>query len=125
MSNATAPAEQVTCRRCHRALTSAASKLAGIGPRCAAVEAATAGLSARQVEKLMQVITDKGIAKTGRKGVYRVVSENGGGVHIAHVNGNCTCEWGLRRTSAMSKTCYAVAGARLAARPQVRFAKAA
>ena len=127
MSNATAPVEQVTCKRCKRPLKSAASIAAKIGPRCAAIEAATEGLNAKQVAKLMQVIVDKGVAATGRKGVYRVASEDGGAVHIAHVNGNgnCNCNWGLRRTSAMTKTCYAVAAARLAARPQVRFAKAA
>jgi hypothetical protein len=115
-----ATAEPVTCRRCKRGLTSLASRLAGIGPRCAAIEAATEGLNAKQVDKMMQLIIDKAIAPTSRKGVYRVVNEAGEVAHICHVNGNCTCEWGLRRKSAQTKVCYHVGGARLLARPAIR-----
>lgn len=133
MNNASAaPAEQVTCRRCKRTLTSLASRLAGVGPRCAAIEAATEGLNAKQVDKMMQLIIDGGIVATGREGVYRVVNEAGETAHLCHVNGNCTCEWGLRRKSAQTKVCYMVGAARLLARPQIRralrrnqFAKAA
>lgn len=122
MGNAveTPAAELVKCSRCKRALTSAASRLAKIGPRCAAIEAATEGLNPKQVDKMMQVIIDKGVTPTSRKGVYRVASEDGETVHLCHVNGNCTCEWGLRRKSAETKVCYAVAAARLTARPQIR-----
>lgn len=133
MSNAAqTPAEQVTCRRCHRVLTSPASRLAEVGPRCAAIEAATEGLNAKQIDKMMQLILDGAIVATSRKGVYRVVNEAGETVHLCHVNGNCTCEWGLRRKSAQTKVCYQVGAARLLARPQIRrvlrrnqFAKAA
>jgi hypothetical protein len=132
MSNVETPAGQVTCRRCHRALTSLASKMAGVGPRCAAIEAATEGLSAKQVDKMTQLILDGAIVATSRKGVYRVVNEAGETVHLCHVNGNCTCEWGLRRKSAQTKVCYQVGAARLLDRPQIRrvlrrnqFAKAA
>lgn len=120
MSNAEIPAEQVTCRRCRRPLRSVASRILGIGPRCAAIEAATEGLSPKQVEKMKQVILDGGVTPTRRPEVYRVAKEADGGVHIAHINGNCTCEWGLRRKSALSKVCYGVAAARLAHRPQIR-----
>lgn len=121
MSNAAEnTATETRCRRCRRILKSAESAALGIGPRCAAIEAATDGLSEKQVDKLMQVILDKGVTPTNRKGVYRIAGEDGSAVHIAHVNGNCTCEWGRRRVSAATKPCYAVAAARLAARPVIR-----
>jgi hypothetical protein len=128
----TAAAERVECRKCHRPLTSPTSRFLGIGPRCAAIEAATEGLNAKQVDKMMQLIVDGGITATNRKGVYRVVNEAGETVRLCHVNGNCTCEWGLRRKSAETKVCYMVGAARLLDRPQIRrvlrqvqFAKAA
>jgi len=109
------PAE---CRRCHRkVLRSATSRAAGIGPRCAAIEAAFAGLSDKQRAKADQLITDKGIVKV-RTGIYRAAGEDGHAEHIASVNGNCTCEWGRRRVSATTKTCYVVAVARLMAKPR-------
>ena len=120
MSNAENLAEQVTCRRCRRVLTSPASRLAEIGPRCAAIEAATEGLNAKQVDKMTQLILDEAITATSRKGIYRHVNEVGETVHLCHVNGNCTCEWGLRRKSAQTKVCYHVGAARLLARPQIR-----
>lgn len=116
----TKAAGRVECSECHRPLTNATSRILGIGPRCAAIKAATKGLSPKQVEKMKQVILDGGVAPTRRPEVYRVAKEGGDGVHIAHINGNCTCEWGLRRNSAMSKVCYGVAAARLAYRPQIR-----
>lgn len=111
-------AESATCRRCGRKLT----KSTGIGPRCAAIEAATEGLNAKQVDKMTQVIEDRGIVATNRKGVYKIVNEAGVVIHTTHVNGNCTCEWGVRRTSADTKVCYMVAAARLLARPVIRKA---
>ena len=96
------------------------SAAAGIGPRCAAVEAATEGLNDRQVDKMQQLIADNGIVAANRKGVFHVVNEVGEVVHVAHVNGNCTCEWGLRRDSAGIKTCYHVGAARLLATPLIR-----
>jgi hypothetical protein len=129
MSNAV---QRIECRRCHRELRSASSRILGVGPRCAAIEAATEGLTPRQVDKVKQAIIDKAVAPTSRKGVYRVANEDGSVIRIAHVNGNCTCAYGLRRTSALAKTCYHVAAVRLTARPAIRrvlrrnqFAKAA
>jgi Family of unknown function (DUF6011) len=104
---------------CGRKLTSPESIARGYGPRCAAIEAATEGLSAKQVDKMTQVIVDKGVAATNRKGVYHVTNEADGVIRIAHVNGNCTCEWGLRRKSADTKVCYHVAAARLTAKPVI------
>jgi Family of unknown function (DUF6011) len=117
---ATETAEPVKCSRCKRTLRSASSTAAKIGPRCAAVEAATEGLSAKQVDKMAQLIIDKAIVATNRKGVFHVVNEAGEVVHTCHVNGNCTCEWGLRRKSAETKVCYMVGAARLLATPLIR-----
>jgi hypothetical protein len=129
MSNAENPAEQVTCRRCGRALKSLASRLAGKGPRCAAIEAATAGLKPEQADKALELIADGGIAKV-RDGVYRVTSTDGSASYLTSVKGVCNCAHGLRcKTSAR---CYHVAAVRLTARPAIRralrrnqFAKAA
>jgi hypothetical protein len=118
--NGTENTEQATCRRCHRVLRSASSVAAGIGPRCAAIEAATEGLNAKQVDKMAQLIIDKAIVATSRKGVYHVVNEAGEVVHVVHVNGNCSCEWGRRRVSAQTKVCYQVGAARLLATPLIR-----
>jgi len=112
--------EKVTCSRCGRQLRSAASVAAGIGPRCAAIEAATEGLNAKQLDKMAQLIIDQAIVATSRKGVYRVVNEAGEVTHTCHVNGNCTCEWGLRRKSAGAKVCYMAGAARLLATPLIR-----
>lgn len=118
--NSTEITEQVTCRRCHRPLTKSASL--GIGPRCAAIEAATEGLNAKQVDKMTQVIEDNAVVPTNRKQVWNIVNEAGEVIHVAHLSGNCTCAWGLRRDSADTKTCYHVAAARLLARPVIRCA---
>lgn len=113
-------AEPVKCSRCKRALRSASSIAAKIGPRCAAIEAATEGLNAKQLDKMAQLILDKAIVATSRKGVYHVVNEAGDVERICHVNGNCTCEWGMRRKSALTKVCYHVGAARLLATPLIR-----
>lgn len=113
-------AERVECRKCHRPLRSASSVAAGIGPRCAAIEAATEGLSAKQVDKMTQVIVDKGVKATNRMSVYKIANEDGTVIRTAHLNGNCSCEWGMRRQSADTKVCYHVAAARLIARPVIR-----
>lgn len=114
--------ESVTCKRCRRPLRSASSVAAGVGPRCAAIEAATEGLNAKQVDKMTQLIIDKAIVATNRKGIYKIVNEAGKVIHTVSVNGNCTCEWGLRRKSAETKVCYQVAAARLLATPVIRKA---
>jgi hypothetical protein len=113
---------QATCRRCHRALRSATSVAAGIGPRCAAIEVATEGLDAKQVDKMAQLLLDKAIVATNRKGVYHVVNEAGEVVHVTHINGHCTCEWSRRRMTADVKACYHVGAARLLAKPLIRKA---
>ena len=121
MGNATeTAAETVKCRKCRRLLRSASSVAAGVGPRCAAIEAATKGLNSKQVDKMTQLIIDKAIVAANRKGVYHVVNEAGEVVHTCHVNGNCTCEWGLRHKSAGTKTCYHAGAARLLATPLIR-----
>lgn len=114
--------ETTKCRRCGRALKSVASRAAGIGPRCAAVMAATEGLSDKQADKMAQLIEDKAIVATTRKGVYNVVNEAGEVIHVTHVNGHCTCAWSQRRMTADVKVCYHVASARLLDRPVIRKA---
>lgn len=118
----TTATESLRCSRCGRKLTSASSVAAGIGPRCSAIQAATEGLSVKQVDKMEQLITDQAIVSTNRKGVYKIVNEAGEHIHTVSVNGNCTCEWGTRRTSADTKVCYMVAAARLLATPRIRKA---
>lgn len=112
-----------TCRRCRATLTSPASVAAGIGPRCAALEAAMQGLSDRQRDKALEVLADGGVARV-RDGVYRVSATSGEESYLVTLDGHCTCRWGACRVSALSKTCYHVAAARLAARPRLRPAKA-
>lgn len=111
--------ETVKCRRCHRPLTSAGSRSAQIGPRCAAIEAAIEGLNAKQADKALEVIADGGVIATSRKGVYRVASADGTATYITAVTGQCTCGWGLRRHSATAKTCYHVAAVKITARPRI------
>lgn len=118
----TQDAGTVECRRCHRALRSEASRAAGIGPRCAAVEAATEGLNAKQIDKMMQVIVDKGVTATDSPDVWLVANEGDGLIRTAHVNGECDCEWGRHRKSADAKVCYHVGIARLYAKPVIRRA---
>lgn len=127
---ASTEAERVECRKCRRPLRSAASRAAGIGPRCAAVEAATQGLNGKQRDKALELIADGGIAPTSRKGVYRVTSTDGSATYVTSVTGHCTCAYGCRRSSALAKTCYHVAAVKLIAKPVRRatrrqFAKAA
>lgn len=110
------------CRRCQRPLRSASSVALGIGPRCAAIEAATEGLNARQLDKMAQLILDKAIVRTNRKGVFHVVNEAGEVVHVTHVNGHCGCEWSRRIMTADVKPCYHVGAARLLDRPVIRKA---
>jgi hypothetical protein len=112
-------------------LTSLASRILGVGPRCAAIEAATDGLKPEQTAKALELISDGGIVPV-RKGVYRVTSTDGESVYLTSVNGNCSCAYGLRRVSGAAKTCYHVAAVKLTARPAIRrvlrrnqFAKAA
>lgn len=116
--NTQTPATETRCLRCNRKLKTGAA----YGPRCAAIVAATEGLSAKQVDKMDELIADKAIVSTNRKGVYKIVNEAGEHIHTVSVNGNCTCEWGTRRNSADTKVCYMVAAARLLATPRIRKA---
>lgn len=116
--NTQTPATETRCLRCNRKLKNGGT----YGPRCAAIMAATEGLSAKQVDKMAQLIEDKAIVSTNRKGVYKIVNEAGEHIHTAHVNGNCDCAWGLRRDSAEIKTCYHAAAAKLLTTPRIRKA---
>ena len=108
------------CRRCHRALRSPASIALGIGPRCAAIEAAFNGLNDKQADKARQLIVDGGITRASRKGIARVPSDENGRTYLTSVTGHCTCAWGLHRKSATTKTCYHVAVVRLEFAPLLR-----
>ena len=110
--------KSVKCRKCHRALRAPASIAAGIGPRCAAIEAAFDGLSDKQRDKARQLIVDGGVVRTSRKGIARVPSDETGEHYLTSVTGHCTCKWGLCRKSAGTKTCYHVAVVRLEFTPR-------
>jgi Ni,Fe-hydrogenase III small subunit len=97
------------CGRCHRPLRSPASIARGTGDRCAAIEAAFAGLSDKQADKARQLMVDGGVTRTSRKGIARVPSDETGEHYITSVTGHCTCACGIRRKSATAKTCYHVA----------------
>jgi hypothetical protein len=102
------------CRRCKRhSLRTPASRAAGIGPRCAAIEAAFQGLGDRQQDKARELIADKGVVPTCHEGVYRVSSSKGDAEYRTAVTGQCSCTWGLRRVSAEAKTCFHVGAVRL------------
>lgn len=111
-------AEPVKCRRCKRPLT--ASAAAGIGPRCAAIEAALKGLDEKQAGKALELVADGGVVPTAHRGVYKVSASAGDATYITAVTGQCSCAWGVRRKDATTKTCYHVASAILVARPVVR-----
>jgi hypothetical protein len=113
------------CRRCRRPLHTPASRSAGIGPRCAAIEAALAGLDDRQQDKALECVADGGVIPTGHQGVACVVSEDGESVYLTSVNGNCSCPHGVRHASATAKTCWHPGAVRLAAKPRIRLTAAA
>jgi hypothetical protein len=118
------------CRKCHRALRSAASVAAGIGPRCAAIEAALQGLDDRQQDKAREALADGAVQPTGRPGIAQVVSDAGDEIYLASVTGHCTCAHGARWASATAKTCWHPGAVRLYFSPRrvlrrTDFAKAA
>lgn len=113
--------QPVKCRNCKRPLRSAASRAAGIGPRCAAIEAAFDGLNGKQRDKARDLIADNGVVKI-RKGVYKVAANDGGAFYLTSVHGPCDCGWGLRRKSATTKPCAHVGAARLTAKPRLTLA---
>jgi hypothetical protein len=106
------------CRKCHRALRSATSVALGIGPRCAAIEAAFDGLDDRQQDKAREAVEDGAVIPTSREGVAMVVSEDGESVHLVSVDGQCSCPHGVRRISATAKTCWHPGAVRLAFTPR-------
>lgn len=114
----------VKCRKCRRPLRTPASRALGIGPRCAAIETALAGLDPRQQDKARELIEDGGIVATGHAGIARVVSEDGTETYLTSVTGHCTCPWGARRTSATVKTCFHVGAVKLAITPRRRVTAA-
>jgi uncharacterized protein DUF6011 len=117
-------AQIIRCRRCNRQLHTPTARAAGIGNRCAAIEAAYAGLDARQQDKARELAEDGGIFATSHVGVAQVVSEDGTEVYLTSVTGHCTCPWGARRTSATVKTCFHVGAVKLAFAPRRRPARA-
>lgn len=121
MSSTDTTAEPVKCRHCKRPLRAAASVAAKIGPRCAAIEAATEGLNVKQAEKALELVADGGVVKV-RKNVFAVTAGEGEGHYLTALTGQCNCAWGLRRTSAEKKTCAHVGAAKLTARPRLTLA---
>lgn len=116
----TATTETAKCRRCQRELKTLGSVLAGIGPRCAAIEAALGDLTADQQAKALELIEDSAILPV-RNGTFEAVSTDGEETYRVHAHtGNCTCPAGLKRTSADAKPCYHAGAARLLARPAIR-----
>jgi Family of unknown function (DUF6011) len=114
------PEHTAKCRKCHRTLRSPASIAAGIGPRCAAIEAAFWGLNDAQQEKAADLIADRGIVKV-RDGIYEAVADDGEGTYLVSVNGNCGCDWGRRRVLGATKFCAHAGAARLLDKPAIRF----
>lgn len=109
------------CRRCKRHnLRLASSRAAGIGPRCAAIEAAFEGLNAKQVAKARKLAASGTVTKI-RDGVYSVPSGSGKGPYLTFVSGDCRCDWGYHRKPG-DKVCYHVGTARLLARPRLALA---
>ena len=106
MRNAETQAKIANCRRCHRPLRSSTSIALGIGPRCAAIEAATAGLNAEQAAKVTEAIADHAVVRTSRPGIAHVVSDDGSEVYTVSATGQCNCRWGRQRISATVKTCW-------------------
>ena len=95
------------CRRCKRHnLRTPASRALGIGPRCAAIEAATAGLNDEQAAKALEAIADGAVIRTSRPGIANVVSDDGSEVYTVSASGQCNCRWGRQRISATVKTCW-------------------
>lgn len=111
--------QTVRCSKCHRPLRSATSRALGIGPRCAAIEAALDGLDSRQHDKAREAIQDGAVIPASRPGIAMVVSEDGQSVHLASIDGHCSCPHGVRRVSATAKTCWHPGAARLAIAPRL------
>lgn len=124
MTSTDTTAETIRCRHCRRPLRSAVSRSLGIGPRCAAIEAAMEGLDDKQAAKALELVADKAVIPTTRKGVYRIPASDGGEAYTTSVTGHCNCRWGLRRTSDAIKPCAHVGAAKLTLRPVLTLAQA-
>jgi hypothetical protein len=103
------------CLRCHRQIRSASSVSAGYGRWCrakiraAALAEAVKGFTAEQAEKARDLISDAGIVRTGRAGIWRTVSSRGDEFYLTHTDG-CNCKAGLN-----GRRCYHTAAARILA----------
>jgi hypothetical protein len=115
--------ETVKCRRCHRPLTSAGSRSAQIGPRCAAIEAATKGLNAKQAGEALEIAADGGVIPSGHKGVWLVTSGDGESVYRTTPAGQCNCKWGQRTRP--GKPCKHVGAVLITIRPRIASRPAA
>lgn len=125
-------AQRIECRKCHRALTNAASRVAGIGPRCAAIEAATEGLKPAQVDKTLELLADNGVIRTAHRKVFRTAASKGERAYYTTAR-SCTCRWGQKVMKdrianggvTEMRDCYHVAGVKLTTTPRRSLAKAA
>lgn len=113
----TTTAHTAKCRRCHRALRSAASRAAGVGPVCArrerkeaAARLVLATYSPAQVESVKQVLTDGGIARIDRHTFEVVASDGTRRYEVDTTRASCTCKAGEN-----GRRCYHLAAAQLSA----------
>lgn len=92
----------VKCKRCNAPLRSAASIKAGYSKRCMkldqaerrAIEAALAGASADQREKVLEAIEDRAITATEVDGLYMIASSRGDQTYLVHQDA-CACRAGV------------------------------
>lgn len=118
-------AKIVRCENCRRPLKTEASRTAGIGPRCAAVKAAEQGLTDRQRDKARQLIEDKAVIPTPRKGMYRIPASDGKTTYLCMPHA-CTCPWGRKAGKALKAgdpplhNCAHIGAVRLTICPVIR-----
>jgi hypothetical protein len=93
--------------------------------RNAALGAAFDGLNEKQCEKALEIVAEGGVQLTGNPRVFLVIAVLGAEVYKTHVNGNCTCRWGLNRKSALVKPCAHTGAVRLFAAASGSARKAA
>ena len=106
--NHTADTQHTKCARCGRALRTAKSRTAGLGPVCARiVRAESAGYSPRQIADARELIELGGIIRL-RGLIWLAVSTDGLDVHRTDARGHCSCPAGLRQIR-----CYHAAAASL------------
>jgi len=96
----------VRCQRCGRRLRAAQSVAASLGPGCrariraAALSDALRAWTGQQIDKALELITDKGIVRAGMAGVFRTVSSDGQSCYLSAATG-CNCRAGLN-----GRRCY-------------------